>query len=347
MNRKVQYTAAIVMTVIVGAVFYYAFISPLVQQRRQIPELPAQQPESTGPRHPLTGEPRATSSDFFVAAVMFDNFETVKSRPGLEHAGIVYEALAEGGITRLMGLFDSTTEVRRFGPIRSVRPYFIDWASEYGGILMHVGGSPEALAQLKNSEAVIDIDQIGAREIYFERDESLDAPHNVFASFSSWLQIKDRMHVQSATVAPWPYMSLMPRSEASAIQQLDIIYSPDANISWVYTKERNAYLRFLNGGRQLYATGDTISASNVIVIAVPSETIDTIGRQRMQTLGTGPAQIYRNGEMIRGTWIKETRASRMRFLGEDQEEITLVPGISWVSAVPSLDLVSSTSAPNP
>ncbi len=340
MHRRVQLAAATVITVIVGAVFYYAFIAPGLKTSKA-PEAPAHLFDTPVARHPLTGVIVSSTPDFFPVSVMFDNFETVKTRPGLENASIVYEALAEGGITRLMGVFDSSDSVKKFGPIRSVRPYFIDWASEYGGILMHVGGSPEALDQLKNSDAVMDIDQIGAKEMYFTRDPSIQPPHNVFSSFSSWLQLDDRLHVPHPTITPWKYSDMAPQTQ-TATQQVDIIYSPGLKTSWAYNAEKNSYIRFVNGDAQLYATGDSVSASNVVIIQVPTETIDTVGRQHMKTLGSGPAQILRNGQTMHGTWMKETRGSRMRFIGDDQQEISLTPGRTWVAVVPSLDLVSNT-----
>jgi hypothetical protein len=285
----------------------------------------------------------SSTPDFFPVSVMYDNFETVKTRPGLEQASVIYEALAEGGITRFMAVFDSSVAVKKFGPIRSVRPYFIDWASEYGGILMHVGGSPQALDLLRNTDSIIDINQIGAKEIYFNRDESIQAPHNVFSSFSSWLRLDDLLKVPKVTIVPWKYDVSTPAASVPGSEQVDIIYSPSMKISWAYNKEKNNYLRFVNGGRELFANGDTVSATNMLVIQVPTETIDAIGRQHMQTLGKGPAQVYRNGQVISGFWMKETIASRMRFISETQEEIALTPGTTWISVVPSLDLVSYTS----
>lgn len=70
----------------------------------------------------------------------------VDSRPpsGLSRADVVYEAVAEGGITRFLTVFycDASAEDVRIGPIRSVRVYFIDWAQEYGlPLFVHSGGA--------------------------------------------------------------------------------------------------------------------------------------------------------------------------------------------------------------
>lgn len=70
----------------------------------------------------------------------------VDSRPpsGLSKADVVYEAVAEGGITRFLAVFycDTSAEDVRIGPIRSVRVYYIDWAQEYSTpLFVHCGGA--------------------------------------------------------------------------------------------------------------------------------------------------------------------------------------------------------------
>jgi len=338
MSRKLQVIVAVLLTVIVGAIFYFSFGTRRVKSPEP-EETVLQSPPETVVRHPLTGLPVDTAKEFFAVSVMLDNLSDVKSRPGLEFASIIYEALAEGGITRLMAVYDSSLEVKRFGPIRSVRPYFIDWATEYGGALMHVGGSPEALRQLSQSD-FININEMSAQQIYFSRDASLPQPHNVFSSFTAWLKIAERLEIPQYDAMTWKYEEMEPGESLSEQQQIEIDYWSGNQVAWAYNKPRNNYVRFLNRDRDLFATGSQISIANLIVIEVPSRTIDAIGRQKMDTLGQGQAEIYRNGEMLEVRWLKETSSSRMRFLTEAQEEVVLVPGITWIQVVPSLEMVT-------
>ena len=108
----------------------------------------------------------------------------------------------------------------------------------------------------------------------------------------------------------------------------------------VYNAEKNDYVRFLNGDRQYFDTGAQIHTNNVIVIVVESRTIDDIGRQRMDSIGSGDATVYRGGEVIEGRWIKDSERARMRFVGVNQEEIALNKGTTWIQAVPSTEYVS-------
>ena len=77
--------------------------------------------------------------------VMVENHEEARPQSGLSSADIVYETVAEGGITRFMGIYycDAQSHEIIVGPVRSARTYFLDWASEYGNnpLYAHVGGA--------------------------------------------------------------------------------------------------------------------------------------------------------------------------------------------------------------
>lgn len=77
-------------------------------------------------------------------AVIIENHADSRPQSGLSFADIVYEAVAEGGITRFLGIFycGASSQDVRISPIRSARVYFVDWATEYmNPIFMHVGGA--------------------------------------------------------------------------------------------------------------------------------------------------------------------------------------------------------------
>ena len=86
-----------------------------------------------------------------LVAVMIENHPDSRPQSGLYQASVVYEAPVEGNYSRFLAIFPSGVEVKKAGPVRSVRPYYLDWVREYGDPLyMHVGGSPEALVKIDN-----------------------------------------------------------------------------------------------------------------------------------------------------------------------------------------------------
>ena len=138
-------------------------------------------------RHVVTGvcgadEESVTES---LVAVIVENHKDAQPLAGITQADIVYEAPAEGGIPRLLALFRKNTLIEKVGPVRSARPYFLDWLSEYGTpLFFHVGGSPESLRRIAQ-ENIRDMDEF-SRSWYFWRSSQRRAPHNTYTSSKLW-----------------------------------------------------------------------------------------------------------------------------------------------------------------
>ncbi|NBW29048.1 DUF3048 domain-containing protein [bacterium] len=112
-----------------------------------------------------------------ITAVMIENSFAARPQSGLSSAGVVFEAVAEGGVTRFMALFQNNDSTS-LGPIRSARPYYVSWAMGFDASYVHVGGSPDALSDL-NSWGTKNLDQFYNGD-YFQRVNFRDAPHNVY-----------------------------------------------------------------------------------------------------------------------------------------------------------------------
>jgi hypothetical protein len=108
-------------------------------------------------------------------AIMIENHLDSRPQSGLQNADIVYEAVAEGGITRFMGIFycnaaKGSQSKYDVGPVRSARTYFLDLASEYADypLYAHVGGANCSAATpggpcttAKKAQAIEQISQYG------------------------------------------------------------------------------------------------------------------------------------------------------------------------------------------
>ena len=114
-------------------------------------------------------------------AVMLNNLDVAYPQSGTSETAILYEILAEGGITRFMGIFDYIAG-DRVGSVRSARHYYVEFANEYDAIYVHVGQTPYALDMIKKL-GVDDINGLyGEGNVAFYRDNSIKAPHNCFTS---------------------------------------------------------------------------------------------------------------------------------------------------------------------
>ncbi|HSW79674.1 MAG TPA: DUF3048 domain-containing protein, partial [Candidatus Saccharimonadales bacterium] len=122
-----------------------------------------------------------------VTAVMIENSDFARPQAGLREAGVVFEAIAEAGITRFMALYQEA-KPKNIGPIRSARPYYALWALGFDAPYAHVGGSPEALGNIKQWH-VKDMNQF-AYGSYYHRISSREAPHNVYTSIDKLAAIE-------------------------------------------------------------------------------------------------------------------------------------------------------------
>ncbi len=77
--------------------------------------------------------------------VSIENHADARPQSGLSYADVIYEVVAEGGITRFLSVFycGAANQDIKVSPVRSARVYLVDWASEYGKnpLFLHVGGA--------------------------------------------------------------------------------------------------------------------------------------------------------------------------------------------------------------
>jgi hypothetical protein len=271
----------------------------------------------------------ATSTLF---AVMIDNM--IDSRPayGLSRADLVFEAPTEAGITRFLAVFcgDEPADFK-IGPVRSLRPYFLDFAEDIEAPIAHVGGSPEAMARIKNS-SVPDLDQY-YNGGYFERSSDRLAPHNVFTNIKKLTSfLNNRFPNFRAEREVWQYKDESSAQNTEA-KEINVDYiRPEHLVRWVYDSASNSYFRYQNGAEHTDADGSKISAKNVVIQITDIEVIDEIGRRKIRTTGEGKAMIFMDGKIIRGSWEAEKR-SLVRFYDAAGREIQFNKGPIWIEVV--------------
>ncbi|MDP3965062.1 MAG: DUF3048 domain-containing protein [bacterium] len=275
-----------------------------------------------------------TRENFQPVAVMVENLVASRPQAGLDTASLVYEALAEGGITRFMAVYASGDQISKIGPVRSARDYYLDWVKELNAVYAHIGGSPQAF-QLIPQYDILDLNQFYNSQ-YFWRDDKRFAPHNLYTS-SELLDraVRDKDFPEQGDFESWVYASEEdPVGESGQTLTIDFsTYSYET--SYVYDRETNEYQRFQAGEPHIMENGAEIHAKNVIVQFVKVRIADAENRLNQETIGEGEARVYTNGREITGTWKKETLESRTRYFDSSNNEIELNPGKTWVAVVPT------------
>lgn len=266
----------------------------------------------------------------FVLGVMIDNHPDARSQQaGLSQARIVYEALAEGGITRFLAVFNTAQELKKVGPVRSARPYYLDWVREYGqSTYWHSGGSPEALTMIKKL-GLASTNEFSHGQYYW-RDKQFDAPHNLFTSYDLWTKLLARRKEVVGAWNGWLF-ERTPQTSSTTVKGVTIKYAPDYHVTWKFENDR--YVRSLNNSPHTDG-GLPLLADTVIVQEVQTRIVDDVGRKDLETVGKGTVRIFKHGGMFRGTWEKTSATSRTRFFDNAAQELLLAPGVIWVQVVP-------------
>ncbi|MEK7513662.1 MAG: DUF3048 domain-containing protein [Patescibacteria group bacterium] len=298
-------------------------------------------------------------------AVMIENHLEARSQSGLADADVIYETIAEGGITRFMALFYCRAAAYEsiLGPVRSARTYFLDWASEYNEPLYaHVGGAntpgpANALGQINDYGwgSANDLNQFSIGYPTFWRDyerlgRTVATEHTMYSTTEKLWAVglsRDYTNVDpdnkewAKGFIPWKFS----KEEADLagrgdIQAINYTFWEDPNyaVSWQYDKTNNVYKRSNAGQPHLDLNiNEQLSVKTVVVqLAVEKRANDGYeGNLHLLygTTGKGQALIFSNGQAIKGTWAKAKRLSRTIFYDEQGKEIQFNPGRIWISVL--------------
>ncbi len=262
-------------------------------------------------------------------AVMIDNFPESRPQAGLRDASLVWEAPVEGGLTRFLSVFPGTSQLERIGPVRSTRPYYIDWAQELGALYAHVGGSDAALEELKTGR-VFDLNEF-YRGQYFWRDGKRPKPYNVYTSSKLLSAAYEK---EPKDIPSWIYKNEKELKDRGEPQSFKINFGK-VLVEWRYNRGDNSYERLEDGLEHKDEKGSIIKAKNVVMQFVEITVLDEVGRREIKTVGRGEATILLDGELIKGRWEKKTKNGRTRFFDTNGHEMEFNGGPTWIEVVDS------------
>ncbi len=294
--------------------------------------------------------------------VMIENHIEARPQVALGLADVVYEAVAEGGITRFLAVYYCVPdESLTVGPVRSAREYFLKWVSEYGAspLYAHVGGAnmpgpADAIGQIKEYgwEGYNDLNQFSIGFPTFWRDYSrgVATEHTMYADLQKlWDVAKKRGLTEvdkkgkkwDGAFAPWKFKDDPSQSERPASNSATFNYWEDEQfeVTWKYNPQTNRYDRVNGGKSHLDATsGEPLVASTVIIQYMEESRANDgyPGNVHLlySTTGEGVVKILRDGKVIDGKWHKASREDRTRYKDKTGKEIELTRGPIWIHTLP-------------
>jgi hypothetical protein len=296
-----------------------------------------------------------------------------RPQSGIKEAGVVFEAIAEAGITRFAAIYQNPTSAV-IGPIRSLRIYYLQWDTPFDCTIVHAGGADDALAAVASGgyKDLSENYQYMYRGTYSNR-----LWNNLFTTASYLKQFSSDKGYTTSNVKGFtrmtPVESNKSRADNLAVNKLEITKPAGGNTSelaakvtsanlrlggwssfnvrYDYDAESNTYLRSYENGNahEVYqCSGEDLGEKNpedicslsqvspsVVVAMIVKETKASDNyHEDITAIGSGKAYILQNGIAIEGTWNKASTGEQIKFLDTDGNEIKLAPGQTFVTAVP-------------
>lgn len=325
----------------------------------------------------LTGEPLTNAADQTAPTFCIqtpNGTDGARPQSGLTKAGVIFEAIAEAGITRFAAIYQNPSQAV-IGPIRSLRLYYLEWDTPFDCTIVHAGGADDAL-QAVASGGYRDLSEDYA---YMYRGTSgARLWNNLFTTSNYLKKFNEDNGYNSSNVKGFtrmtPEESGKSRVNTGVKEQLNIIKATtentsetvaaissidlnlggwdNFNIHYEYDSDTNTYDRSYQSGaeHEVYECADEdlgeknpedvcsltqMSPSVVIAMVVQESRASDNYHEDITTLGSGDVYIFQNGTAVTGTWTKTSVDEQIKFFDENGNEIALAPGQTFVTAVPS------------
>ena len=311
------------------------------------PPTPPPQPTPTPvPWNPLTGRPVGDLGLIRrrIVGVKIDNAPLARPQLGLGQTDVVYEELAEGGLTRFLAFFLEKSP-KKVGPVRSSRLTDIYLGQEWDFLFAYAGAGrtttrllAEALVPaFKAPELAERIDGTA-----YTRDNSRPIPHNLFVEIDVIRQeaAKDPILSKEVEIRPFPFTD--PPKDVGPLRQINMPYIPDAAVVWRYDEGSSTWKRNMAGqphvdpidNQQITAENIVIqyaeifTAQNVEPDAAGNPVLDAILR------GENQLRVFHSGQMFEGKWSKEHDRAKTQYKLADGRPMPFRPGRVWIHIVP-------------
>lgn len=340
---------ALLLTILILSL--YSCEKPVVEDAAPVVEDPAPPvveipPEPQFAVNPLTG---TTDLDFAYektrpVAIMINNLKQALPQMGVLSADIIYEAIAEGGITRLLAIYQNPYKVSMIGSVRSARHYFLDLAQNHNAVFLHYGGSPQAYKELKIRK-INSFDGITNSTLFYRdslRQTTMGKEHSAMTSGERIRQAIDSARFEKNMAESFPKMLRFNETETPAgtlpTTFLKISYSPTSIVSYKYDEQSGNYLRFQYNNMPHVdgLTHEQLNFKNVLILYCKTTAIanDKEGRLDLDLISEGSGYYFSFGTYCKIRWSKTSHSTPFALSLEDGSPLLVNPGKTMINIVP-------------
>lgn len=271
-------------------------------------------------------------------AIMLNNISYASPQSGISQASILYEAIVEGGITRMMGVFEDF-DADRIGSVRSARHYYVSFADEWDAIYVHYGQTKYATAKIKelNIDNLSGLTGIGSTVFY--RDQNIKAPHNAFASYKGIIKGTEKKKYRTKYKENYNQHFLFYEADTDLASEKianKVKVGYNSKLEFAYNSTEKLYYRSQYGKAHKDATTNKqLSFKNIIIQYVNEYNIDKNGYQTMDIADNSGAGLYiTNGKSIEIKWKKNESNKTMQYFDKDGNLLTVNTGKTYIGIFP-------------
>jgi len=315
---------------------------PAIPEPDPEPE-PEPEPEWDGPVNPLTGLPVETEIHMYrPLAIVINNLRVAQPQLGIGMADIIYEAPAEGGVTRMVAVFQDVSDVGVIGTVRSARPYHVDIAQAHDAIFIFAGGSPEAYRILSNRN-ITRLDGVHGRQTQiFYRDQqrrrNMGFEHSLVTSgelITQWLPTYNfRLELDDNFEHTKQFVDDGTPPGGTPAEEFTVRFPGAKSTSFSYSDGRY-YVSQFGGPYRDGNDGTQLAVTNVLILRTAVSRIpgDAEGRLRVTLVGSGSGYFFSGGEYVEIEWSRENETAPFAYTHLDGTPLVFGRGSTYVCVV--------------
>ena len=272
-------------------------------------------------------------------AIMINNIQDAIPQSGISEADVVYEALVEGGITRLMAVYQNPEGLKKIGSIRSARHYYIDFARDNDAIFVHFGQSKYAKARIESEsiKTISGLSSYGGQVFYRSTDRV--APHNVYTTgemLEKGVELSGNTSEHASTFKGhliFNETDVVPEDGTDAIK-VNIPF--DCRPVFEYNEEDGLYYRSEFGSPHVDVENNKqVAVKNIIIQYVHEKTISDENHQDLTLTGKGVGYYITDGKAVKISWERKDDKSVTRYYDADGNQIKINIGKIFYEYVPA------------
>ena len=258
----------------------------------------------------------------YPAIIQVPNDVDARDQNGLQAADVVFEYLAEGGITRLTAMYMNAPNL--IGPMRSARFISLKLGHHYRGLLFQSGESQATRARAASDPTPQFFDTIG----YQYRSSSRYAPDNLMISGDRVQAAQNNFFGDMPSFTIPKARPTVPAGSGALTVGVD-----EHNSTYTYDPATGTYLKTEEGHRYSDPSLSQPLRIEMLIVLHTRESylvIDGHGVHDYDLDSSGAIGVFYKGQGYSGTWKSVDRNQPLVFTLDSGQVLTLPPGLVWI-----------------